>query len=1072
MKYLIQLFALLIFLLFQTKSQSQTIFNTYGSACYNCVYPNTIVPTGCYRLTNIQVPSGLSACPSNPNNSPNNFCTYGQIWSSTCLNLQRPFTLNTTMYFGTEGTGYWGPGADGMCFVLKANPGAITTAQNGGLLGYTSSITPTANSMAIEFDTYTNGGSSVQNDPVDPAGPSGDHVSAFKAGSLAHGSANELTPAVFVGQLEDGLPHNVVFHWDPVGNMFSVTLDGTQIINVNVNLNTTLNSSTAYFGWTAASGWTGNVHWVCPNYTGVTTLPEETFSNCDSGEVLLNALEVGPNVTWTPSAGLSASTGVSVTAYQPGNYTARYIDGCGLVTEKLFIVNNIPPTVSATSTTVCEGETWTLAPTSGNYTSLAWINNANPGDITYAPSISGTGNAAYTLVPFHDSCPNAGQSVSVSATEFVVQPLSAGSDTSQCLSFGTSQFTVPFSHYAVPADATINWSGPAGNSISVDTNGNVTVDNSGWYSVTAAYPNGCQKSDSLLITLTNDPEFGINGNNYLCAGTTADLSITGNFENIVWSNPSGTTLGNSNNLNISTGGTYIVEAMSAGCWGNDTLIVQNVSAITPYAGGNIEVCTNNPINISGSTNPNYTIQWTTQNGNILGATNANLITVSTSGNYVMTVTNSYGCNAHDDIDVLLHPIPTFSLGNDFSICPQTAYALTIPSGVLYDNVTWQDNSHNATFNGTSGNTGNIPIQAELTLGNCHYTDSLLISIFPLPNWSLPSDYAICAGEDIVVNSTQSVEWPDGSIGTSYTVNNPPAGTSTIQATLHFGVGCEMNDAIEVIIHALPVVTLTSSGTITCAQPSIVCTGTSNAANFQTDWSSNALPNIPTPSPNPLVLTVTTPGVYQVQCTDNTTQCSNAASVTVNADTELPELTFTSPDTLSCWQTSIALDHYSVTNTNNYQASWSTADGQFLMGTEGTAAPFVVASGIYTVTITDNDNGCSQTFATAIPQTIDLGLNADDMVFPNVITKNNDQKNELWRPFLRSNIEWDFYAYFKVYQMKVYNRWGGLVFESSPSQPYWKADDVSAGDYFFTFEYTTQCGTIQSGEVSGNISIIQ
>jgi hypothetical protein len=56
-------------------------------------------------------------------------------------------------------------------------------------------------------------------------------------------------------------------------------------------------------------------------------------------------------------------------------------------------------------------------------------------------------------------------------------------------------------------------------------------------------------------------------------------------------------------------------------------------------------------------------------------------------------------------------------------------------------------------------------------------------------------------------------------------------------------------------------------------------------------------------------------------------------------------------------------------------------------------------------------------------------------------------------------------------MKVYNRWGGLVFESSPAQPYWKADDVSAGDYFYTFEYTTQCGTIQSGKVNGTISVV-
>jgi hypothetical protein len=1052
--------------------RSQTTFSTHGSACLNCVYPNATVPSGCYRLTNIQTPSGLSACPGNPNNSPNNFCTYGQIWSSTCLNLQRPFTLNTTMYFGTEGTGYWGPGADGMCFVLKANPGAITTAQNGGLLGYTSSITPTANSMAVEFDTYTNGGSSVQNDPVDPITPSNDHISIFKSGSLAHGSTNELTPAVFAGQLEDGQPHNVIFHWDPFASLFSVTIDGNNIINLNVNLNTVLNSSTAYFGWTAASGWTGNVHWVCPNYTGVTTLPSETFSNCESGEVLLNAVEVGPTVNWTPSVGLSSSMGTTVTAYQPGSYTASYIDGCGLLKQKVFIVNNIPPTVTASSTIVCEGEVWTLSPASGNYTSLAWINNNNLQDTIWATNVSGTGNANYTLIPYHTSCPNPGEPIAVSANEFIISPLTAGNDVTECLAAGTSDYTLPLTDIQFPTDANIEWQTANGSIVNVAVNHALTVNNSGDYWITASYPNGCSLSDTIQITLTNNPEFGINGNNYLCVGTTNDLSIIGNFENIVWSNSSGTTLGIGNNLNITTGGTYIVEAMSAGCWGNDTLIVQSVSAITPYAGNNIQVCSNNPLNISGTTNSDYSIEWSTSNGTIIGPNSNALLTVGTSGNYIMTVTNAYGCQAQDDVNVVLNPIPTFSLGDDYSLCPQTPYSIALTNNVIYDQITWQDNSQASTFDGITGNSGIINVSATLGLGQCSYTDDLNITVYALPNWSLPNDFEVCFGQNINIPSSQVVEWPDGSIGTSYTVNNPPAGTSTIDAILHFGVGCEMNDAIEVIIHALPVVTLTSSGTITCAQPSIVCTGTTNADNFQTAWSSNVQPNIPTPSPNPLVLTVTTPGVYQVQCTDNTTQCTNAASVTVNVDTELPELTFTSPDTLSCWQTSIALDHFSVTNTNNYQASWSTADGQFLMGTEGTAVPFVVASGIYTVEITDNDNGCSQTFATPIPQTIDLGFDADDMVFPNIITQNKDNNNDIWRPFLKQNPDWDFYIYFKVYNMKVFNRWGAMVFESTPAQPYWNAEDVSTGDYFFTFEYTTQCGTIQSGKVCGNISVIQ
>ncbi len=1052
-------------------AQGQTLFNTYGSACSNCVFPNPSVPSGCYRLTNIQTPSGLSACPSNPNNSANNFCTYGQIWSSTCLNLARPFTLNTTMYFGTEGTGYWGPGADGMCFVLKNNSTPITTAQNGGMLGYTSNITPTPNSMAVEFDTYLNGGNSIQNDPTDPSSPSGDHVSVFRSGSLAHGSINELTPAVFVGQLEDGLPHNVIFSWSPNSQNFSVSIDGNTIINLTIDLQTVINSNTAYFGWTAASGWTGNVHWVCPNYTGVTTLPSETFSNCESGNVVLNANEVGPGpINWTPSNGLSASSGTTVTAFQPGNYTARYVDGCGLVTEKLFIVNNIPPSVMASDTVVCVGDTWTLSPTSGNYTQLGWVNNNSPLDTIWANSITGIGDAQYQVIPYHSSCPNAGTAITVEAHEFIITPLFAGNDTAQCLPFSSNPFTLPNSVFQFPNDATVTWSTSNGSIENYSQGSDLTVNNSGDYVLTATYSNGCSLSDSITITLTNNPEFGIIGNNYLCQGATDQLSIIGNFENIVWTNTAGDILGNNNAITISNADSYIVEAMSYGCWGNDTITVQSVFATNPNAGENIQVCSNDPLTITGTANSNYQILWTTSNGSIVGNTNSSTIDVATSGLYIIHVVDEFGCTALDDIEVIINPIPTFSLGDDFSLCPQTPYTASIPSGVVYDQVTWQNNSHNPNFSSSSGNSGIINLTATLDLGQCSFTDILTITVYTLPNWSLPDDFSICLGENIEVSSTQLVDWANGPTSNVFDLPNPAPGSYPIEATLPFGQGCSLVDEIIVTVYPLPVISLNVDGDITCAHPTATLTASTIVSNPQIQWSANSQGNLP--SPNPLSLSTTIADSYFILCTDPNTQCSNTANILVNSNTEIPIVNFTSPDTLSCWSTAVPLDHYTVTNTNNYTASWTSTDGAFSPGTENSIFPLAIAAGTYALNIINNDNGCEQTFLTQIPQTIDLGFDANDMEFPNVITRNKDAKNDFWRPFLKQNPEWDFYVYFKVYNMKVFNRWGALVFESTPSQPYWNASEVNTGDYFFTFEYTTQCGTIQSGKVNGSITIVE
>ncbi len=1069
MRYLISL----ILLCLTSQWQAQTIFSTYGSACQNCVYPNNLVPSGCYRLTNIQVPSGLSACPGNPNNSPNNFCTFGQIWSSTCLNLSRPFTLNTTMYFGTEGTGYWGPGADGMCFVLKANPSPINTAQNGGMLGYTSTITPTANSLAVEFDTYLNGGNSIQNDPTDPNGASGDHVSVFRSGSLAHGSANELTPAVFVGQIEDGLPHNVIFAWVPSSQTFTVTLDGVTIINLVVDLPATLNTNTAYFGWTAASGWTGNVHWVCPNYTGVTTLATETFSNCESGVVELNANEVGSgNIQWYPSAGLSASTGATVMALQPGSYTARHVDGCGLVTEKLFVVENIPPTVTANDLEICQDDSWTLTPTGGNYTDLAWVNTLSPNDTTWGMTLSGSGSAEYQIIPFHNSCPNAGSPVTVSISEFIITPFSAGNDTSVCLENETFEFQLPINHLQFPADALLNWTTNNGNISSSNTQGQLTVGNSGIYTLTASFNNGCSASDSLIITLTNNPEFSIQGNDFLCAGETTDLSIVGLYDNIVWSDNSQNILSNSNVLTISQSGTYTLQALSAGCWGNDTLIVQEVAAINPNAGVNIDLCSNDPITLNGSAEPGYLLQWYTNNGNIIGALNTPSTQVSSSGTYYLQVTDSYGCAAFDDVDVSIHPIPVFQLIDDFSICPQTAFNVSIPTGVLYDNVLWQDGWNNATYNGTSGNNGIINLSATLSLGNCTYSDAVNITIYDLPNWSLPNDFQICFNNDIDVSSSLPVEWPNGLIQNNYSIAQPQVGNYSIPAILHYGVGCTMDDAIIINVLPLPTVSLSNDGDITCSHPLSLCIGQTNAANFTAIWEGNAQGNLPTPSPNPLNLSTATPDVYTLTILDNQSLCSNQSQITIDADLTTPNIQFSVADTLSCWTPQLSLNHYYVSEVNNYVVQWKTVDGYLSNDQLDDLWPTIEISGNYDLTVTNIDNGCSTTASTFIPESIDFGFDANEMVFPNIITRNNDQRNEFWGPFLKSNPNWDFYIYFEQFHMQVHNRWGSLVFESTPSQPYWNAKDVNAGNYFFTFEYTTLCGEKQSGKVDGTITVVE
>ncbi len=65
----------------------------------------------------------------------------------------------------------------------------------------------------------------------------------------------------------------------------------------------------------------------------------------------------------------------------------------------------------------------------------------------------------------------------------------------------------------------------------------------------------------------------------------------------------------------------------------------------------------------------------------------------------------------------------------------------------------------------------------------------------------------------------------------------------------------------------------------------------------------------------------------------------------------------------------------------------------------------------------------------------------DIVVPNVFTPNNDGVND--------DLEFTNLQYFNGASLRVYNRWGQVVYESDAYKNNWKAEGISDGTYFFT-----------------------
>ena len=161
---------------------------------------------------------------------------------------------------------------DGMSFNFYKN-NATYTATNGntcgGGLGYDNSLTGGANDgkmISIEFDTYSSLGTSTVDASYGGGAPGSgsinDEISVHKdqnsndLGLLTNSTRN-------VGNLEDGLEHEVCISYNATTKLLNVTIDGVSRLT-NYNLSTTGGGSdfSTYFG----AGATLNYGWSAGKY--------------------------------------------------------------------------------------------------------------------------------------------------------------------------------------------------------------------------------------------------------------------------------------------------------------------------------------------------------------------------------------------------------------------------------------------------------------------------------------------------------------------------------------------------------------------------------------------------------------------------------------------------------------------------------------------------------------------------------------------------------------------------------------------------------------------------------------
>lgn len=385
--------------------------------------------------------------------------------------------------------------------------------------------------------------------------------------------------------------------------------------------------------------------------------------------------------------------------------------------------------------------------------------------------------------------------------------------------------------------------------------------------------------------------------------------------------------------------------------------------------------------------------------------------------------DSSSCKVADSthLVVLVVVPPVVHLGNDTLSCG--AVNMTLNAGNPGATYLWSTGSITQTIQATSPGTYWVKVKN----GPCSATDTLKIGVLTKPK--LGNDTTLCQGTPLTLNSGLAggiYLWSTGQTSQSILVTSSGSYWVDVMAG-----PCHQRDTIVVAFTAPPVVALGKDTTL-CSNASLTLDAGNPGSAYL--WSTGA---------NTQTLTVASSGVFWVTVTQGVCKRSDSLKVTRLAPENL------GPDQFLCGIQPLRLDAGYFPNAIYH---WSTGDSTQIIE--------VSDSGHYWVRI--NTGMCIQTDTIFI----DGGLGgAPGLFIPNCFSPNADGLND---QFLAKGVD------VTSFDMKIFNRWGELFFESKDLNKGW--DGTYMGNYVpndiyvWVIEYSNVCSHAEILQRVGHVMV--
>ncbi len=681
--------------------------------------------------------------------------------------------------------------------------------------------------------------------------------------------------------------------------------------------------------------------------------------------------------------------------------TGSYSSGCSSKdTALVTVISN--PVITATTDTICIGETASLVASGGStYKWTPTNSTANP--LLVCPTIT----TQYKVVGKNFfGCKDSANTI------VIVNPLPVITATTDTICAGLTAKLV------ASGGVSYKWNPTNSNANPLFVSPLVTT----IYKVTGTNIYGCKDSTTTKVVVNPKPTITATTDT-ICKGETASILASG-ASNYMWI-PSNSI---ANPLIVNPIITTIYKVIGTNTFGcKDSINTKVVVNQTPVITSNsATICKGDYTSLFASGGATY--YWTP------GGSTSNPFVVNPSVNttYKVIGTSIYGCKDSTTVQVTVNPLPVITATAD-TICKGETATITASGG--------------ATYKWTPGNSTANPLHVSPTVTTqytvvgtniygCHHDTTTFVLVYPSPVITATSD-SICRGDTAVLLASGGnayVWYPGGSTANPLKVAPTVTTNYTVYGTTYVH-GCKDSATTYAMIYPDIIMTFDADTTSGCDPVKVKFTADSGAVSYLWKFGDGHTSTLRKPTHT------YTAGVYTVTLT--VTSNKGCKYVFTN-----PAMINSYPQPIAdfTWDPAIGvladptIHFYDITQPSNlnYNYIWNFGDSSSIDITKDPFHIYNEENSFNVVMIVRSNDGCADTVRHIIH------IVNDSLTYPNIITPNGDGHND---KLVIKGLERLAYPDTK---MIIYNRWGKVVYEKDNYNNDFTGEGLPDGVYYYVF----------------------